>query len=202
MMCQVKGFGVKRQALALVTFLFAAILSALSQTVKLGWEPSPDPNAVGYKIYYGTTSHNYPNMVIVGNTTNTTLNGLINGRTYFFAATTYDASSQESDFSNEASYAVPLLVTNQIPTLNLLGNVVVNQNTGAQSVALTGITSGSLTENQALTVTAVSSNQALIPNPIITYTSPNTSGSLSFTPVNNATGKTTITVTVNDGGCQ
>ena len=45
---------------------------------------------------------------------------------------------------------------------------------------------------QALTVTAVSSNPGLIPNPTVSYTSPGTTGSLRFTPVANASGTATI----------
>ena len=54
-------------------------------------------------------------------------------------------------------------------------------------------------ETQTLTVTASSSNTGLIPNPTVTYTSPNATGSLGFTPVANANGTATVTVTVNDG---
>src|SRR5208337_2488091 len=50
------------------------------------------------------------------------------------------------------------------------------------------------------TVTASSSNTNLVPNPTVNYTSANTTGSLTFTPVTNANGSATITVTVNDGG--
>ena len=46
-----------------------------------------------------------------------------------------------------------------------------------------------------LTVTATSNNTGLIPNPTVTYTSPNTIGSISFTPVVNQTGTATITIT-------
>ncbi|MCX8091896.1 MAG: Ig-like domain-containing protein, partial [Verrucomicrobiae bacterium] len=49
-------------------------------------------------------------------------------------------------------------------------------------------------------VTATSSNPALIPNPTVSYTSPNSTGSLSFTPVAKASGIATITVTVTDDG--
>jgi hypothetical protein len=67
-------------------------------------------------------------------------------------------------------------------------------------VNLSGITSGATNENQILTVTAVSSNTGLIPNPTVNYSSASTTGSLTFTPVTNATGMATITVKVNDGG--
>jgi VCBS repeat-containing protein len=49
-------------------------------------------------------------------------------------------------------------------------------------------------------VTATSNNTSLIPNPVVTYTSPAGTGSLSFTPVANANGSATITVTVQDNG--
>ncbi|OGG55213.1 MAG: hypothetical protein A3F84_08320 [Candidatus Handelsmanbacteria bacterium RIFCSPLOWO2_12_FULL_64_10] len=45
----------------------------------------------------------------------------------------------------------------------------------------------------------MSSNAALIPHPTVTYTSPGATGSLSYTPVANASGTATITVTVSDG---
>src|SRR5207302_8079118 len=74
-----------------------------------------------------------------------------------------------------------------------------NEDAGPQTVNLSGITSGATNENDTLTVTASSSNQALIPNPTVTYTSPNTTGSITFSPATNAFGTATITVTVNDG---
>jgi hypothetical protein len=94
----------------------------------------------------------------------------------------------------------PITATaNQPPTLNALANLTLAKNAGLQTVNLNGITSGATTENQTLTVTAVSSNPALVRTPTVNYTSPRRLGSLTFTPVANATGTATITVTVNDG---
>ena len=45
---------------------------------------------------------------------------------------------------------------------------------------LTGITAGA-GESQVLTITAASSNPGLIPNPTVTYTSPNTVATLTYT---------------------
>ena len=53
---------------------------------------------------------------------------------------------------------------------------------------------------QFVIVTAVSSNPALIPNPTINYTNPSTTGTLTYTPVPNASGTAMITVTVTDNG--
>ena len=162
---------------------------------------------MGYNLYYGGASGIYTNIIRAANTTNTVVSGLTDGATYYFAATAYDNSGVESPFSNEASYVVPLTLTNSSsvnnpPTLNVLGNLSLNANAGLQTVSLSGISSGATSENQTLTVTAVSSNPALIPTPAISYASANTAGVLTFTPASNASGTATITVTVNDGQAQ
>jgi hypothetical protein len=89
---------------------------------------------------------------------------------------------------------------NQAPTLNTLADLTINESASQQTVNLSGIGSGAANESQTLTVTASSSNTGVIPNPTVTYTSPNATGSIRFTPVANAYGSATITVTVNDGG--
>ena len=78
-----------------------------TQSVTLGWDPSGDPNVAGYKIYSGTASQTYTNVVVVGNTNNGTVTGLVAGATYYFAATSYNGSGAESTFSAEVSYTVP-----------------------------------------------------------------------------------------------
>ena len=189
---------------ALVTFvcsLFAALatLHSLADTLTLAWDASTDPTVVGYNVYYGVASRTYTNMINVGDVTTVTISNLVPGVTYYFAATTYNAAGLESDYSTELSYTVPAAANAQ-PTLNVIASLSINENAGLQTVSLTGISSGSTNETQTLTVTAISSNTALIPNPTVSYTSPNTTGSLTFTPVTNGNGSATITVTVNDGG--
>jgi Fibronectin type III domain len=184
----------------------AVVLAAVAMpvwadvSVPLAWNASADPNVAGYKIYYGTVSQTYTNSVDVGNVTSVVIPGLVAGTTYYFAATTYTAAGVESQFSNEASYtttnAVPPPPVYQPPTLAALGDLSLNENAGAQNVNLTGISWGN---GQSLTVTAVSSNPSLIPNPVVNYLSPASFGSLAFTPVPNASGVAIITVTVDNG---
>jgi hypothetical protein len=85
------------------------------------------------------------------------------------------------------------------PTLNPIPDLAVDEDAGLQTVNLTGISSGATNEVQTLTVTA-SSNPSLLTNLTVNHTSPNTSGSLSFRPVSNASGSAFVTVTVDDGG--
>jgi hypothetical protein len=92
--------------------LLLATLAASAQgqsSVTLAWDSSPGTNISGYKLYYGATSRAYTNTVTVGNTTTATISNLIAGATYYFAATAYDTSNLESDFSGEVSYTNAVL---------------------------------------------------------------------------------------------
>ena len=88
---------------------------------------------------------------------------------------------------------------NQPPALNKPLDLILNENASPQSIALTGITSGN-GDVQPVRVTAVSDNPGLIPDPTVTYSSPDATGTLAFTPVANQHGTATITVTVEDPG--
>jgi hypothetical protein len=71
------------------------------------------------------------------------------------------------------------------PTLDAIGNLTINEDAAQQTVSLAGITAGGA-ESQPLRVTASSSSWVPIANPTVTYTSPNATGTLKFTPVANS----------------
>ena len=169
-----------------------------SAAVALAWDPSTDPSVTGYNVYYGASSRTYTNVIPAGGATTAIVSNLASGVTYYFAATTYTAAGLESDYSIEAAYSVP--AANQPPTLDNLTNVILAQDAGEQTIALTGITSGDSNEVQTLTVSAFSSNPGLIPSPLVVYSSPETTGSLTFYPVPGSYGSSVITVMVDDGG--
>jgi len=98
------------------------------------------------------------------------------------------------------TFTVNVAAVNQLPTLNSITNVTLSYNSPAQTVSLSGISSGAAGEFQPLTVKAVSSNPKVVANPTVSYSSPLTTGALTVSPVANASGSATITVTVNDGG--
>lgn len=124
------------------------------QDVAISWNPSSDTQVAGYKIYYGSSSHTYLNVVDAGSGTNVTISGLTEGSTNYFAATTYGATTNESPFSEEvvcvtqSSIPVtisnpPIVITNPPaddagatnsvplnlpPVLNAVGNVTVATN--------------------------------------------------------------------------
>ncbi len=92
---------------AMAPFKAGASQTAPTQSVTLKWNPSTATNVVGYDIYYGGANGEYTNEVAVGNVTNASVSGLIEGATYYFAAKAYNASGVESPFSNQTSYIVP-----------------------------------------------------------------------------------------------
>ncbi len=85
-------------------------------TVAMGWNPSPDPRATGYYLCWGLSAATCTNALDVGNATNATVAGLVQGVTYYFAVTAYDAVGDSSPPSNEISYSPP---PPPAPTLNL-----------------------------------------------------------------------------------
>jgi len=121
MMCLFGKFKIERAACVLILMsVLVGLLPATAaavQSVTFGWEPSADPSVAGYNIYYGTVSQVYASKVAVGNMTTATISNLVEGQTYYFAATTYDVLNQESVFSDEISYTVPLPVTNPPPVI-------------------------------------------------------------------------------------
>ena len=110
------------------------------------------------------------------------------------------ATGSGGALSDSDSVVITVNPVNDQPTLNAIADETVNEDAAEQTVALGGIGSGAANESQTLTVTASSSNTALIPDPTVVYTSPNASGSLKYTPVANQHGTATITVTVTDNG--
>jgi hypothetical protein len=176
----------------------AGALGVSGSAVGVAWDQSSDTTVVGYNVYYGPASRTYTNVIDAGGLTNTVVSNLVSGVTYYFAATTYTAAGLESYYSTEASYTVPVL--NVPPTLSPIPDVTMAQDSGQQTVQLAGITSGSSNEVQTLSVSAFSSNPALIANPVVTYSSPDTTGTLAFSSAQGSFGSTIITVLVDDGG--
>ncbi len=90
-----------------------------------------------------------------------------------------------------------LVEDEMVPKIDPIENQTVKSGI-PQQIRLTGIDDGNPNARQGLTVAAVSSNQRLIPNPHIEYTSDNRWGLLSYTPAAGKSGTSTITVTVSD----
>jgi hypothetical protein len=93
--------------LLVLSFVFVSTPLVSAASIRLAWDPSPEPLVTGYRLYYGITSGVYAVVVDAGNRTDFTVTGLTAGVTYYFSATAYTGAGDESTFSNETSYTIP-----------------------------------------------------------------------------------------------
>jgi len=110
-----------------------------------------------------------------------------------------DLATTGDNATTSRTFDVTVNPVNDDPTLIQPDNLTIDEDASEQTVNLTGITAGG-GETQNLAVTAVSDNTSLIANPTVAYTSANATGTVSFTPLADKFGVSTITVTVTDGG--
>jgi hypothetical protein len=92
--------GLFRRLTTAAAILLGSAALLHGRDVTLLWDPGSRPDITGYKLHYGTTPRNYTTTVDVGKVTSFTLRDL-EQRTYYFAATSYNAAGRESGFSNE-----------------------------------------------------------------------------------------------------
>jgi hypothetical protein len=93
---------------SVIVFLLvlASVSAASAAQVTLAWDPNTESDLAGYRIHYGTGSGSYSVSLDVHNVTTYTITGLIDGQTYYFAATAYNASGNSSGFSNEVRFTL------------------------------------------------------------------------------------------------
>lgn len=178
-----------------VVFVRTATSPAFTPTDGVGYVPNP---AFGSGNDLG--GGNY--CVFDGNGSGVTVTGLLSNTTYVFSVYEYNGllNCQYNYMPNSSNNSAAQATNNNAPTLAAISDPAsVCQNSGVQTINLTGIATGAANETQTLTISASSSNTGLIPTPTITYTSPNAAGTLTYTPVAGVSGTSTITVTVNDG---
>ncbi len=110
----------KRSTVFLV-LLLSHLTPARAASLPLVWDQNCCTNLAGYRIYYGSAPRTYTNSIWEGNVTNATINNLVAGNTYYFAATAQDTTGVESLFSDELQYQIPAaLPTNCVLTLSNL----------------------------------------------------------------------------------
>ena len=87
---------------------------AMAQSVQVDWNPvtqdinGNQENIQGYYVSWGTQSGNYTDGFSTGNTTDLQVDDLTNDLTYYFVVRAIDLANNESDWSTEASYTVPV----------------------------------------------------------------------------------------------
>jgi Calcineurin-like phosphoesterase/Immunoglobulin domain/Purple acid Phosphatase, N-terminal domain/Bacterial Ig domain len=98
------------------------------------------------------------------------------------------------------TFVLTVNAVNDRPTLNAITNVALEVDFSNKDIFFNGISSGAPNESQTLTVTAVSSNTALVTINRVNYSSGATNGSVRLaSPSNTGTGTAVVAVTVSDG---
>jgi hypothetical protein len=110
-----------------------------------------------------------------------------------------DLSTEVDNGSVSQVFTLRVTPINDPPSVNPVTNQSISEDAAEQTVNLTGITAGPL-ESQPIKVTATSSNTALIPNPVVTYTTPESTAVLKYQPIADQSGVVVITISVEDGG--
>jgi hypothetical protein len=80
-------------------------------TVDLTWDKPADTSSIaGYKIYTAYSGNSFPDeatkVIADSNETTCSIDGLTEGKTYGFAATSFDAEDNESTYSNTVYYTI------------------------------------------------------------------------------------------------
>jgi hypothetical protein len=82
-----------------------------SNFATLTWDGVTHSGLCGYRIYYGNAPGSYLQSIgtgiNVGSVTTFTITGLSSGTRYYFVVTAFDASNNESGFSNEVFKDIP-----------------------------------------------------------------------------------------------
>ncbi|MEN9990333.1 MAG: hypothetical protein RLZZ224_35, partial [Verrucomicrobiota bacterium] len=136
-------------------------------------------------------------MILAGTTASRTIT--IRPAAHRWGSATITLTVTDGLHSSTTSFLLTVNPVNDLPTLNAVPNRIIPEDSAEQTVELTGISAGPGESEQTLTITATSSNQAIIATPVLNYTSGDDHASLTFTPRPDAFGLVTITVTLRDG---
>ena len=168
------------------------------QSISLTVGPGDGDYEADQSVVVTATSSNLsliPHPTISGNTlTYTPVAGAHGSATITVIAN--DGQSVNGTITKTFTVIVPVC---EPPTLADIASQTIDEDAGTQTVTIPLVGTGGCNENKIFTLTSTSSNPGLIPNPTIAYISPNSTGTLTYTPVVDANGTATITVTASDG---
>jgi hypothetical protein len=153
--------------------------------LSLEWDPNPETNIIGYRLYYGLSGGQYTTSVSVGNQTTYTLGNLTDGKTHYFAVTAYN-SYGESGYSNELVH-IPATQANTAPVA--VGGALNVTEDVSRGAAL----SASDADGDNLTFSIAT--QPTVGRVSVTAST----GAYTYTPNANATGSDSFTFVAGDG---
>src|SRR4051812_25160093 len=174
-----------------ILFLTPSPARAATMTITALWNANPETNIAGYKLSYGTVSHNYSTTVDVGKVTSAPITVTLN-TTYYFAVQAYNTTGLLSGFSTEVAFtATAPVITSVGPQTGQPGTVVMiagssfGATQGTSTIAFNGVAAtptswsataitvlvplGATTGNIVVTVAGTASNA--VPFTVTAFTS-------------------------------
>lgn len=96
----------KMIAATILAFTLPSLLGHVSaqESVRVHWNPNPEPDIAGYTVYLGTSSGNYATSQTVISNTSAIVSGLVPSTTYFCAVQAYNTAGLKSTLSDEVSF--------------------------------------------------------------------------------------------------
>lgn len=184
--------------LSLVGAVFVTLPGFAVPSVVVSWDASPSPEVTGYNVYYGPVSGVYTNMLVAGNSTSLLVGGLVEGATYYFSATAYDATGVESDLANEAVHTVPggSGSAGTPPTISVMGNQSIAKNTTLGPISFTVDDPDSSVDG--LTLAGFSSDSTLVPLSSFVFGGSGANRTVQITPAADRSGAVSIGIIVTD----
>jgi hypothetical protein len=91
----------------LILFIAQFAQFAYASGIKVSWDKNTESDVAGYKVYYGTASHNYQSYLDAGAFTSIEIDDLTHGKTYYISVAAYDYSGNESAPSQELHATIP-----------------------------------------------------------------------------------------------
>jgi hypothetical protein len=147
-------------------------------------------------LLFTTANWNIPQSVTVTGADGDGADNPESGTTFSLVATVTSGPG-EYPTSITASRTLTCYPSNAAPAITAILAQTIDEDSVGTVVNLSGIAAGG-NETQVLTVTAVSSDPAILPHPAVNYTSAGATGSLTLVPVAQAIGAVTVTVRVTD----
>lgn len=98
---------VKRVATIGFTLVLLSATPVQAESVTVTWPPGAEPDIAGYTVYWGTQSGVYTASRAVVGGTSLTIPNLRKGVTYYFVVQAYTRAGIRSEYSEEATAAIP-----------------------------------------------------------------------------------------------
>ncbi len=100
---------------------------------------------------------------------------------------------------SETTFYINISPINDSPIFNLLDNIQIFEDSET-IIELTGIQAGPWETDQQINIAVQSNNTDILPHPELSYNSPDTTATLTFSTIPNIFGSSSITITMSDNG--